>query len=167
MEQFTQSGCNRTRMPISDYFAIDTCHRHHKRGCCGHERFLGLEGLGQTKRPFVKRQPLFLDKIKNDCAGDPAQDAIFGRTRDQCTFFRDDPGICRTAFRHISIRIYVPGFLAAVFFCVLLRQNIRQERDSLDIDPRPAIFRIADDGDSLVGFAVTTIDGATSSAGKK
>lgn len=55
----------------------------------------------------------------------------------------NDPGIGRGALRDQAILVHKPGFLSALLFGRLLRQDIRKEGDRLDVATGPTAPPIA------------------------
>src|SRR4051812_15830834 len=126
--EFAAERCrDRAGRAIAQKLPIYPHHRQHDlTGGC-HKCFACRLRLGQGEGTLVQLQPLRLDDLEHDGAGNSTQDAGVGRPRHHAAFLRHNPGVRRGALGHEPVPVDEPGFACALLFRILLGQDIGQQ----------------------------------------
>src|SRR5262249_3572440 len=106
------------------------------------------------KRTLLELEAERSYRLEHHSAGNATQDTVIGRTGDDLTLVRHDPGIGRGSLGDKTFGVDQPSFAATLLGGGLPPWLIWQPTDGFDIDARPAQVRCRNHGYALLRFVL-------------
>ncbi len=140
----------RAGLAVADHGIVDANDRHDERGRAGQERLVGRARLVGAERALFQPEPKPRSKGDQREPRYAVEDGTHRRVGDQPVAL-DDPGVRRGTFCHHARVVDLPGLVDVAAHRLVLGEDVRQQRDRLDVGPLPADVGHGDHRNPFVG----------------